>query len=118
MPKENKVVVSIINYIKSLPYSTCEKVQGTALSSGKADINACVRGRFVRIEVKTLDHNNTPSKKQLINLKRWASCGAVCIVAYTVDDVKAVITEKGTFKKQYIKNYGNGMVSQRIVVKD
>lgn len=115
MPKENSVVDGILDYINSLPFSTAEKTQGTALSSGKADINACVRGRCVRIEVKTLDHGNTPSKKQKINLKRWAASKAVCIVAYTVEDVKNIITTKGTFNLNYRRDYGNNMISERIL---
>lgn len=115
MPKENGIVDGILEYLNSLPFSTAEKVQGTSLSSGKADINACVRGRAVRIEVKTPDNGNKASKKQKINLKRWAAAGAVCMIAYTVEDVKQVITPKGTFKAKYIKDYGNGMTAERIV---
>lgn len=115
MARENTVVEGILNYINGLPESVAEKVQGTALSSGKADINACIRGRCVRIEVKTVDHNNKPSKKQRINLRRWASKGAVCIVAYTINDVKSVITEDGFFRQKYRKDYGNGMIAERVL---
>ncbi len=115
MARENSIVSSILEYINSLPCSIAEKVQGTALSSGKADINACVRGRCVRIEVKTIDHNNKPSKKQHINLRRWASKGAVCIVAYTVNDVKSVITKDGYFRREYRKEYSHGMVAERVL---
>ena len=115
MSRENAVVSGILDYLNSLPFATAEKVQGTALSSGKADINASVRGRSVRIEVKTFDHGNKASKKQSINLRRWAATGAVCIIAYTVDDVKAVITPKGTFRKSYRKDYGGEMIAERIV---
>lgn len=115
MGKETNITTNILRYLNSLPFAVAEKVQGTSLSSGKADINAVVNGRAVRIEVKTRDHKNTASKKQRINLKRWASAGAVCIIAYAVDDVKAVIPANGvSFRKHYYKDYGAGMVAERI----
>lgn len=113
MPVESSVVQGILNYLNSLQRSTAEKVQGTSLSSGKADINACVRGYCVRIEVKTLDHGNKASKKQRINLRRWAAAGAICVVAYTVEDVKAVITDRSV-AFNYHKDYGNGMIAERV----
>lgn len=93
MPKENTIVANILRYLNSLECSVAEKVQGTALSSGKADINACYKGHTLRIEVKTPDHGNKASKKQKINLKRWKAAGAYCCVAYSLEDVKAVIAQ-------------------------
>ena len=91
MVREISIVESIINYINSLPAGVAEKVQGTYRSSGKADINACIHGQCVRIEVKTSDHGNKASKKQSINLKRWAAAGAICCVAYSLQDVKDLL---------------------------
>lgn len=93
MPKENVIVAEILRYLNNLNRSVAEKVQGTALSSGKADINACYKGRTLRIEVKTPDHGNKASKKQEMNLKRWEAAGAYCCVAYNLDDVKSVIAQ-------------------------
>lgn len=91
MPREEVIVTAIIKYINSLDGGVAEKVQGTSMSSGKADINACYRGRSIRIEVKTPDHGNKTSKKQEINLKRWKAAGAYCCVAYNLSDVKDLI---------------------------
>lgn len=91
MAREISVVDKIINYINSRPDGVAEKVQGTLRSSGKADINACISGRCVRLEVKTKDHGNKASKKQSINLRRWAAAGAVCAVVYSLEEVKEIL---------------------------
>jgi len=91
MAREVTIVNKILNYINSLPQGVAEKVQGTARSSGKADINACINGRSIRIEVKTSDHGNKESKKQSINLKRWSAAGAVCDVVYSLEELKELL---------------------------
>ena len=91
MAREVPIVNSILSFINSLPYGVAEKVQGTARSSGKSDINACINGRCIRIEVKTADHGNKESKKQSINLRRWSAAGAVCGVVYSLEELKALL---------------------------
>lgn len=91
MAREISIVDKIIAYICSLPNGTAEKVQGTLRSSGKADINACIGGRCIRLEVKTADHGNKESKKQSINLRRWSAAGAVCGVVYSLEEVKDLL---------------------------
>lgn len=93
MVREISIVESILSYINSLPTGTAEKVQGTSHSSGKADINACIHGHCIRLEVKTSDHGNKASKKQSINLKRWAAAGAICGVVYSLQEVKELLEE-------------------------
>lgn len=91
MVREISIVDKIINYINDIPNGVAEKIQGTARSSGKSDINACINGRCIRFEVKTSDHGNKESKKQSINLRRWAAAGAVCAVVYSLEEVKKVL---------------------------
>ena len=91
MAREVTIVNSILSFINSLPYGVAEKVQGTARSSGKSDINACINGRCIRIEVKTADHGNKESKKQSINLRRWSAAGAVCGVVYSLEELKTLL---------------------------
>lgn len=87
MSFEKSITTSIIAYIKKIG-GQAEKVKGDSSVSGRPDINACYKGRCIRIEVKTPDNKNTTSKKQDINLKRWRYAGAICITAYSK---KAVI---------------------------
>ena len=88
MALESSITKSIIKYMNSLPDCKAEKVKGSSSSSGRPDINACYKGRCLRIEVKTEDHNNKPSEKQKRNLERWSKAGAVTMVVYTKEDVK------------------------------
>lgn len=93
MAREISIVDKIISYINAMPHGVAEKVQGTARSSGKSDINACINGTCIRLEVKTADHGNKESKKQSINLRRWSAAGAVCDVVYSLDEVKKLLEE-------------------------
>lgn len=93
MPLESSIVDRILKYLNGLPGCVAEKVHGNALQSGRPDVNGCYNGRSFRIEVKTPDHGNKPSKLQEQNLKKWKRCGALCFVAYSLDDVKEWIYE-------------------------
>lgn len=91
MPREEAIVSEILNYLNNLHNCVAEKLQGTAMSSGKADINGCYKGRSLRIEVKTPDHGNKASKKQNMNLRRWKAAEAYCCVAYSLADAVSLI---------------------------
>lgn len=92
---EKTIQNNIIGYLQKLPMCTAENVHGNAFQVGRPDINACYKGRLIRIEVKTPDHGNTPSELQKENLRKWAKAGAVCFVAYSLKEVKQVINELG-----------------------
>lgn len=92
---ESTIQNNIIDYLKRLPQCTAENVHGNAFQVGRPDINACYKGRLLRIEVKTPDHGNTPSELQKGNLRKWAKAGAICFVAYSLDEVKWVVSKSG-----------------------
>lgn len=98
MPLEKSITNSILAYLNSLPSCRAEKVQGGAAASGRADINACYRGRTLRIEVKTPDHKNKASEKQKHNLEKWLKAGAVIMIVYNLEAVEMAI---------YYLDYGN-----------
>lgn len=92
MALESQIVNRILKYLnEEVKECIAEKVHGSALQSGRPDINGCWKGKSFKIEVKTPDHDNKPSKLQEINLKKWKKCGALCFVAYSLDDVKEYI---------------------------
>jgi hypothetical protein len=91
VPLESSITKSIISYLNSLPNCIAEKVKGSSSSSGRADINACYRGRSIRIEVKTPDHGNIASAKQNHNLKKWGKAGAVTAIVYNKASVEWLI---------------------------
>lgn len=87
MPFETSITHRIMEYFNNIDGVIMEKVKGEAECSGRADINGCYRGQSVRIEVKTPDNRNKPSKKQLYNLYQWNKAGALCMVVYSLDAV-------------------------------
>lgn len=87
MPFETTITHRIMGYLNNMDGVIMEKVKGEAECSGRADINGCYHGQSVRIEVKTPDNRNKPSKKQLYNLYQWNRAGALCIVAYSLEAV-------------------------------
>jgi hypothetical protein len=91
MALESSITKSILAYLNSLHGCIAEKVKGDGVSSGRADINACYKGRSIRIEVKTPDHGNTASAKQSHNLKKWGNAGAVKAIVYDKESVKELI---------------------------
>ena len=88
MALETRITESILKYLNSLDECIAEKVMGSAFQFGRPDINGCWKGRCFRIEVKSAEHGNKATKAQLHNLKKWEKAGAICFVAYSVDDVK------------------------------
>jgi hypothetical protein len=91
MAAEATIQSKIIDYINSLIYGCAENVSGSAAQSGRADINACVYGRTLKIEVKTEDTRygrEGATTKQRLYLERWARAGAFSCVVYNLDDVK------------------------------
>lgn len=88
---EKNIQAGIIKYINSLPGGVAENVKGVSGQAGRPDINACYRGRMLRIEVKSPEHGNVPTPLQIKNLKTWGKAGAIAIVAYSVEDVKNLL---------------------------
>lgn len=92
MAKENVIQSAILEYLNSIPGCIAENVHGNSFTgSGRPDINACYKGKSLRIEVKSKEHNNKPSSSQELNLKMWARAGSISMVAYSLKDVKDVI---------------------------
>ena len=94
MALESQIVDRILRYLNALEGCVAEKVHGNAFQFGRPDINGCWNSICFRIEVKTPDHGNKPSKAQELNLKKWARAGAVCFVAYSLNDVRYIFEER------------------------
>jgi hypothetical protein len=89
VPLESQIVNRILKYLnEQVDNCIAEKVMGNAFQFGRPDINGCWKGRSFRIEVKTPDHGNKPTKAQELNLLKWEKAGSLCFVAYSLDDVK------------------------------
>ena len=92
---ESAIVNSILKYLNSVPGCVADKVEGTAKKSGKPDINGCLNGKSIRIEVTTPDTDWQVTPQQMANLQKWSECGALCMVAYSLKFVKTIILPEG-----------------------
>lgn len=73
---ESEIVLEGINHLRALPQGYARKVHGGSMgNAGEPDVDACVRGRAVKLEAKA--GSNTPSPVQLAALRRWAKAGAL-----------------------------------------
>jgi len=64
---ETKIVNLLIGHLRDTG-GYARKVHGNAYSSGEPDIDACVRGRAVKVEVKV--PGRKPTAQQLARLRR------------------------------------------------
>lgn len=109
MPIESSIQGSVLKYLNSLPECIAENVSGNSAQSGRADVHGCIRGRSFHIELKSLDHGNTPTKKQLNYLLKWQMAGAIVMVAYTLNDVKSIFLREGVSCDGWFKHYKGSM---------
>lgn len=90
---ERSLQSAVLKYLNSLPKCIAENVSGNASQSGRADINACYKGRCIKIELKDPDEGYEPTEQQLLYLKKWAAAGAKTGVCYSVEEVKLLLEE-------------------------
>lgn len=93
MSAEKKVENQIKRYLDSLgAYHV--KIHGSAYTpAGTADLLACVKGRFVAIEVKK-PKGGVVSELQKLKIKQVINAGGISFVARSVDDVKGIFKEE------------------------
>lgn len=91
MALESTIQSSVLEYLNSIDGCIAENVSGNNKQSGRADINGCLNGRCFKIELKSPDHGNKATKKQLYYLKKWAKAGAITGVCYSLDEVKKLL---------------------------
>lgn len=90
---ETSLQSKVLEYLNSIPHCIAENVSGNASQSGRADINACYKGRCLKIELKDSETGYKPTKQQILYLKKWAIAGAKTGVCYSVEDVKILLEE-------------------------
>lgn len=90
---EASLQTKVLKYMNSLPQCIAENVSGTAAQSGRADINACYKGRCLKIELKDPGTGYKPTQQQILYLKRWAAAGAKTGVCYSLKEVKVLLEE-------------------------
>lgn len=87
---EGRLKADISAYLDTIPGIFYWRPQGGVYGRpGIPDIVGCLHGRFFGIEAKI--HGNTFSGFQKDVKQRIEAAGGICIFAYTVDDVRAVL---------------------------
>ena len=89
--KESSFQSRALQYLNSIPGCRAENVSGNAMQSGRPDINGCYCGRMFKLELKVPDHKNVATKKQELELQKWAVVGAVVGVIYSMESLKKLV---------------------------
>lgn len=87
--KEQLIQHKIIKYLESKGIYVVKVIQ--ASKSGVPDLLACIKGRFVALEVKKPDTVNNTSKLQVYNLKKIKESGGQGYVVCSVEEVKNIL---------------------------
>lgn len=92
-PKETVVSKAIVAYLRGLPQGHARKVHGGAYSGtvGEPDVDAVVRGRPVKLEVKRPGSRTALTRLQRQALDRWEHAGALVGVVVSVDETRALL---------------------------
>ena len=92
MTTERAIMKAILAYLNGLPGCLARKRWGGGMGvAGDPDIDACIRGRSVQLEVKRAGEKPTPL--QLKRLEEWRRAGAVAAVVHSVGEVRALLEE-------------------------
>ncbi len=93
MTSEGAIVKAILRYLNSLPCCLARKRWGGGMGvAGEPDIDACLSGRSVQLEVKRPGEKATPL--QLKRLEQWRQAGALTAVVTSVEEVKILLGAK------------------------
>lgn len=90
---ENEIVKQIKEYLKTVKDCFFWKEHGGQFgTAGIPDIIACIKGRFVALEVKTAEGKLT--LLQAITLKQIQRAGGIAAVVRSVEEARAVIAKE------------------------
>jgi len=90
---EGNLQSSVLKYLNSLPGCKAENVSGNANQSGRPDINGCYHGRMFKIELKTPDNKNEATRKQRLELRKWANVGCAVAVSYSLSFIRSMFED-------------------------
>ena len=94
MTSERAIVKAILAYLNGLPGCLARKRWGGGMGvAGDPDIDACIRGRSLQLEVKRPGEKPTPL--QLKRLEEWRQAGALVGVVTSVAATRALLEENG-----------------------
>lgn len=89
--KESQVLAKVLQRIRAEDQSHARKVHGGPYSqAGEPDVDGCVRGRAVKIEVKA--PGKKPTGLQMRCLRRWEEAGALSGWADCEEDIEELMS--------------------------
>jgi hypothetical protein len=92
MTTERAIVKAILSYLNSLSGCLARKRWGGGMGvAGDPDIDACIRGRSVQLEVKR--PGEKPTALQEKRIEEWTQAGAIAGVVHSVADVRNLLDE-------------------------
>ena len=98
MTKESAIVKAILAYLNTLPQCLARKRWGGGMGvAGEPDIDACLRGRSIQLEVKR--PGQRPTLLQLKRMEEWRQAGAIVGIVTSVAEVKALLGDEKDFEK-------------------
>ena len=90
---EAALITNIRKYLATVPECFFWKEHGGQYgTAGIPDIIVCHKGRFIAFEAKV--GRNKPTKLQAATIEQIRRAGGTAAVVYSVDDVKAVMSEQ------------------------
>jgi len=87
---EKSITNDILRYFNKINRCYLYKRHGSVYNNSEPDISGVYYGYRVEIEVKLPGKDPTPG--QAACLRRWAEHGAICGVARSLDDAKAIVS--------------------------
>ncbi len=93
MTTERAIVKAILAYLNGLPTCLARKRWGGGMGvAGDPDIDGCIRGRSLQLEVKR--PGEKPTLLQVKRLEEWRRAGAIVGVVVSVDEVKNLLAKE------------------------
>lgn len=96
MRNESELAVAVRRRIESHHGGCARKVHGSSYGkSGEPDIDACVRGRAIKVELKM--PGKVPTPVQMGRLRAWARAGALAGWVTSLDELDALLEHTDDF---------------------
>jgi hypothetical protein len=92
---EKAIVNALLRFLNSLPQCVARKWWGGGMGiAGDPDIDACIRGRSLQLQVKRSGAKPTPL--QVKRLDEWRRAGAIVAVVSSVEEVRELLNREGS----------------------
>lgn len=94
--REKGVTRTVLKHLNELPGCYARKVGATQYgTNGEPDIDACLNGRTLKIEMKAPGKKSTVTPIQELAQERWRRAGALVLVADSWPDVEQQLIDAG-----------------------